>query len=51
MLAMYTGKAPETGQEAVRTYWCPEYNLSNFIVVMYKNAALEQVGEFMYLYV
>ena len=44
-------KVLDTGQEAVRRYWCPEYNLSSFVIVMYMKAALGQVGEFMHLYV
>ena len=36
--------ARDTGKEAVRRYWCPEHNLSTFIIVMYMKAALEQVG-------
>ena len=39
------GKTPNTGQEAVRSYWCPEHNLSSFIICIYMKAALGQVGE------
>ena len=45
------GKAPETGQQAVRSYWCPEYNLSSFTLYIYMKGALGQVGEYVHLYV
>ena len=34
------GKALDTGQEAIRSYWCPEYNLSSFRSLTYMKAAL-----------
>ena len=48
---IYIGKTPDTGKEAVRSYWCPEYNVSSFTIIMYMKAALWQVAEFMHLYV
>ena len=43
-------KAPDTRKEAVRSYWCPKYNLFSFIILALINLALGQVGELMYLY-
>ena len=42
--------APDTRKEAVRSYWCPKYNLFSFIILALINLALGQVGELMYLY-
>ena len=51
LILMYIGEAPDTGQEAVRSYWCPEYNVSSFIFIMYMKPWLGQVVEYMHLYI